>query len=132
MPIIQKQPNAEIESKSEDMKKVEIDDVQNKEKFIPISQAPRFTVKLDNAIIQEGEQFTFKCHVAGYPEPEVCWYKDGISIINNPDYLTDYNQGLCTLTIEETFTEDSAKFTCKATNDAGSTETESILTVRGS
>lgn len=124
MPIIEKQQmestlvNEEIVKKEDD-------------KFLLISEAPRFTVKLDNAIIQEGEQFTFKCHVIGYPEPEVVWLKDGMSIINNPDYLTDYNQGICTLTIEETFTEDSAKFTCKASNDAGSTETEAVLTVKG-
>ncbi|XP_051161941.1 muscle M-line assembly protein unc-89 isoform X2 [Leptopilina boulardi] len=123
MPIIEKQQmestlvNEEIVKKEDD-------------KFLLISEAPRFTVKLDNAIIQEGEQFTFKCHVIGYPEPEVVWLKDGMSIINNPDYLTDYNQGICTLTIEETFTEDSAKFTCKASNDAGSTETDAVLTVK--
>lgn len=109
----------------------ENEQIELKKEFSQILEIPRFTVKLDNAIIQEGEQYVFKCHVVGIPEPEICWYKDGMSIINNPDYLTDYNQGICTLTIEETFTEDSAKFTCKATNEAGSAETEATLTVKG-
>ncbi|XP_033210464.1 titin isoform X2 [Belonocnema kinseyi] len=97
---------------------------------IPVSMAPQFTVSLNDATIQEGEKLTFECHLIGSPEPEVYWYKDGISIINNPDYFTSYKEGICTLTIEETFTEDSARFTCKASNDLGLAETEAILTVK--
>ncbi|XP_015607040.1 titin isoform X3 [Cephus cinctus] len=91
---------------------------------------PVFTVPLNNATIQEGERLTFECRVTGYPEPEVVWYKDGISILNNPDYLTSYENGVCTLTIEETFAEDSAQFTCRAFNTAGSAETMATLTVK--
>lgn len=74
---------------------------------------------------------TFECRLIGFPIPEVVWYKDGISIVNNPDYLTSYDQGICTLTIEETFAEDSAQFVCKAFNSVGSAETVATLTVKG-
>lgn len=97
---------------------------------IPIK--PEFTIPLYDATIQEGEKFVFECRVSGQPRPEVSWQKDGLPIANNLDYLTSYNDdGHCTLTIEETFTEDSAKFSCKATNEAGSVETEAFLKVRG-
>lgn len=69
--------------------------------------------------------------VHGDPLPEVVWYKDGISIQNNPDYQTTYCSGHCTLTIEETFAEDSARFICKATNTEGSAETSATLSVKG-
>jgi hypothetical protein len=69
--------------------------------------------------------------VAGFPMPEVTWYKDGIAIQNNPDYQTTFDQGVCTLTIEETFTEDSAKFICRAVNAAGTAETNATLSVKG-
>ncbi|XP_068967253.1 titin isoform X4 [Bombus flavifrons] len=92
--------------------------------------APEFTVPLHDATVQEGEKFTFQCNLVGQPTPEVVWYKDGISILNNPDYLTTYVQGICTLTIEETFAEDSAKYTCRAFNIAGSAETSATLTVK--
>lgn len=62
--------------------------------------------------------------------PVVTWHKDGISIQNNLDYQTTFVQGLCTLTIEETFAEDTAKYTCKAINAAGLAETSAILSVR--
>ncbi|XP_066996542.2 titin isoform X1 [Anabrus simplex] len=100
------------------------------EEELPKPIAPIFTVPLTDAVIQEGERFTFECRVTGFPVPEVIWYKDGISIQNNPDYQTTYDQGLCTLTIEETFTEDSARFTCKAGNSAGTAETNATLSVK--
>ncbi|XP_076636076.1 uncharacterized protein LOC143349064 isoform X2 [Colletes latitarsis] len=98
-----------------------------KEEVPPL--APVFTIPLNDATVQEGERFTFQCSLVGQPTPEVVWYKDGISILNNPDYLTTYTQGVCTLTIEETFAEDSAKYTCRVFNIAGSAETSATLTV---
>lgn len=93
---------------------------------------PEFTFPLYDATIQEGERFTFECRVVGHPRPDISWHKDGIPILNNPDYLTKREpDGLCSLTIEETFAEDSAKFSCKATNEVGTAETEAVLKVRG-
>lgn len=91
---------------------------------------PSFIQPLRNAIIQEGDKVILECAVTGTPEPKIEWFKDGISIQNNSDYHTTYNQGLCTLSIEETFTEDSAHFTCKASNTVGTAETTSTLSVR--
>ncbi|XP_018338023.1 PREDICTED: titin-like isoform X4 [Trachymyrmex septentrionalis] len=95
-----------------------------------VSLAPEFTVPLNDATVQEGKEFSFECHLIGQPIPEIVWYKDGISILNNPDYLTTYTNGVCTLKIEETFTEDSAKYTCRAFNIHGSVETSATLTVK--
>lgn len=67
----------------------------------------------------------------GYPVPEVDWFKDNLSIMNNPDYKTTFEEGVCCLTIEETFTEDSAIFTCKAYNASGRDDTSATLTVKG-
>lgn len=96
-----------------------------------ISLVPEFTVPLSDTTVQEGKQFSFECHLVGQPMPEIVWYKDGISILNNPDYLTTYVNGVCTLKIEETFVEDSAKYTCCAFNILGSVETSATLTVKG-
>ncbi|KAF4518527.1 hypothetical protein B566_EDAN004271 [Ephemera danica] len=98
------------------------------EEIAPILVVPVFVEALRDATIQEGDKFTFECRVAGFPRPEVEWFKDGISIQNNPDYQTSYINGVCQLQIEETFSEDSAKFTCKAINDAGKAETHATLT----
>lgn len=96
-----------------------------------VSLAPEFTVPLSDTTVQEGKEFSFECHLIGQPIPEIVWYKDGISILNNPDYLTTYVNGVCILKIEETFAEDSAKYTCRAFNIHGSVETSATLTVKG-
>ncbi|XP_057334956.1 titin isoform X6 [Microplitis mediator] len=94
---------------------------------------PRFIVPLNDSTIEEGNRFIFECKLEhGKPKPEIIWYKDGISILNNPDYLTSYNEetGQCILNIEETFAEDSARFICKAFNTAGVAETGATLTIK--
>lgn len=102
-------------------------------KEIPQDQAPRFIAPLSDVVIQEGSRFTFECHVTGHPRPIIKWLKDGISIESNLDYQTNFSEdGVCTLTIEETFTEDSAKFSCEAKNAIGSAETSAYLSVNES
>lgn len=110
------------------IEKEKSDDIQIEE--IPQLEAPRFIVPLTDIIIQEGSSFTFKCHVTGYPLPVIQWFKDGISIESNLDYQTNFENGVCALSIEETFTEDSARFTCKARNAVGSAETSAYLSVK--
>lgn len=101
-----------------------------REVVIETLRAPEFTTGLSDAVIQEGSKFTFICRVIGSPTPSVTWYKDGISIQSNPDYQTTFDAGLCTLTIDETFAEDSARYTCTAVNKAGSAETNATLSVK--
>lgn len=96
-----------------------------------VSSSPEFVVPLRDATVREGKEFSFECRLVGQPVPEIVWYKDGISILNNPDYLTTYVNGVCTLKIEETFAEDSAKYTCRAFNILGTAETSAMLTVEG-
>lgn len=124
VPIVQKEPSPPKQIITKESHKSIVHEVEQK-------VSPEFTIPLNDATVQEGEKFTFECRLIGYPIPEVVWYKDGISILNNPDYLTTFHQGICTLTIEETFAEDSARFTCKAFNNLGSAETSAMLTVKG-
>lgn len=71
------------------------------------------------------------CRVTGNPIPEIVWFKDGVSVENNPDYRTTFDNGICRLTIEETFVDDSAVYVCCGTNSVGSAETSAVLTVIG-
>ncbi|XP_066957162.1 uncharacterized protein [Macrobrachium rosenbergii] len=96
----------------------------------PQPMAPVFMTPLVGATVTEGVKFSFECRVIGFPMPEVEWLKDNMSITANPDYKTTFDEGVCTLTIEETFTEDTALFTCKAVNGAGMAQTSATLTVK--
>lgn len=76
-------------------------------------------------------RFTFECRLeCDTSSPKIEWYKDSM-LINTPDYQTSYKDGLCMLTIEETFSEDSAKWMCKAITENGTAETSCTLKVKG-
>ncbi|XP_072764140.1 uncharacterized protein [Anoplolepis gracilipes] len=128
--VIQKETSPLRNLASEETHPIELRDyVDDAQADKVVSLAPEFIVPLGDATIQEGKEFSFECRLIGQPTPEIVWYKDGISILNNPDYVTTYTDGICTLKIEETFAEDSAKYTCRAFNIAGSVETSATLTV---
>ncbi|XP_019884311.1 titin isoform X6 [Camponotus floridanus] len=130
VPIIQKEASPSRNLVSEETHPTEMrDHVEDAEADKIVSLAPEFTVPLSDATIQEGKEFSFECRLIGQPTPEIVWYKDGISILNNPDYVTTYTDGICTLKIEETFAEDSARYTCRAFNIRDSVETSATLTV---
>lgn len=72
------------------------------------------------------------CRVAGKPEPCITWLKDGLVVTeSNSDYRTDTINGVCSLTIDETFVDDSSIFTCRAINEVGSADTSAKLVVKG-
>lgn len=108
-----------------------IQEVHNEREILTLIsyEPPSFNAPLLNAYVQEGNRHQFDCIVNGFPEPRVEWFKDGISIEGNADYKTSFEKGLCKLVIEETFTADSASFTCKASNSVGTAETTATLTV---
>ncbi|RCN33820.1 immunoglobulin I-set domain protein, partial [Ancylostoma caninum] len=58
------------------------------------------------------------------------WLKDGIDVKNNIDYRQDYINGVASLVIEETFIEDTATYTVRATNAGGVAESSAKLTVK--
>ena len=91
---------------------------------------PRFIQPLQNAEITEGQRFTFECKLECEGNPKIEWFKDDMAL-SSPDYQTSYKDGNCKLTIEETFSEDTAKYTCKASTGLGMAETEAYLRVRG-
>ncbi|CAL1681896.1 unnamed protein product [Lasius platythorax] len=129
VPIIQKEASPPRNLVSEETHREMRDHAEETQADKVILLAPEFIVPLSDATVQEGKEFNFECRLIGQPTPEIVWYKDGISILNNPDYVTTYTNGICTLKIEETFAEDSAKYTCRAFNIRGSVETSATLTV---
>ncbi|XP_038114693.1 titin isoform X5 [Culex quinquefasciatus] len=106
--------------------------VQSHEVVTTVEQPPAtlsVPQPLSDVSVQEGQRVQLQCVIFGRPEPSIEWFKDGISIQNNPDYKTTFDNGLCTLTIDETVTADSAEFLCRAINDAGIAESAARLIV---
>ncbi|XP_050539074.1 muscle M-line assembly protein unc-89 isoform X2 [Daktulosphaira vitifoliae] len=90
---------------------------------------PNIIKPLQDCTVNEGKKISLECSIESKPS-KVTWFKDGIAIENNPDYQTTIIDNLCILTIEETFVEDSASYTCRVDNDSGYSETSAYLTVK--
>ncbi|XP_049539390.1 uncharacterized protein LOC125953706 isoform X2 [Anopheles darlingi] len=102
------------------------------EQHEPLSEATlRVVQPLADVCVQEGQRVRLQCVVAGTPDPCIEWYKNGISVQDNPDYRTSFDpsSGVCTLVIDETVTADSADILCRATNNAGVADTSARLLV---
>ena len=96
----------------------------------PRSVAPIFSSGLSDTVITEGVSCCLMAEVSGVPLPKITWFKDGIPVDSNTDYISRFQSGTCSLTIEETMKEDSANWSVRASNKAGYSESHAKLTVR--
>uniref|UniRef100_A0A663MAN0 Ig-like domain-containing protein n=1 Tax=Athene cunicularia TaxID=194338 RepID=A0A663MAN0_ATHCN len=94
-------------------------------------QAPNFSQLLSNKTVMEGSPVTLECHISGHPQPTVTWYREDYKIESSMDFQITFKAGLARLVIREAFAEDSGRFTCTATNKAGSVSTSCQLYVKG-
>uniref|UniRef100_A0A670XYE9 Ig-like domain-containing protein n=1 Tax=Pseudonaja textilis TaxID=8673 RepID=A0A670XYE9_PSETE len=86
---------------------------------------------LKNVTVMEGESVTLECRISAYPAPTVAWYREDYHIETSIDFQITFEAGVARLVIREAFAEDSGKFTCTATNEAGSVSTSCYLLVQG-
>ncbi|UMM36442.1 hypothetical protein L5515_008606 [Caenorhabditis briggsae] len=93
-------------------------------------QAPQILTQLKDDEVDEGCRYEFLARINGEPEPKISWLKDGIDVKSNMDYRQEYVNGVATLVIEESFIEDTAEYTVKATNVGGSASSSANLIVK--
>lgn len=98
---------------------------------LSLEEAPHFIRQFHDATVQEGEKCQLVCQLENWqPAIHIEWFKDGIPITIHRHYVVRNENDLCTLSIGETLTEDSALFTCRATNHFGSAETSARLYIQ--
>jgi hypothetical protein len=55
-------------------------------------KTPSFVHHLQSHVaIVAGESAELNCHVTGFPQPQIIWYRDGVKIADG----TDFTIGLC-------------------------------------
>ncbi|NXA48856.1 TITIN protein, partial [Nothocercus julius] len=92
---------------------------------------PTLISGLKNQTVTEGESVILECSISGHPQPTVTWYREDYKIESSMDFQITFKAGLARLVIREAFAEDSGRFTCTATNKAGSVSTSCHLHVKG-
>ncbi|XP_016385474.1 neural cell adhesion molecule 2-like isoform X2 [Sinocyclocheilus rhinocerous] len=83
-----------------------------------------------NATADYQESVTFTCITSGSPDPQVTWYWKGHVIERSEQYvLSTLDGGKSTLTIKNIRQGDGGPYTCRASNKAGSSESQLFLKV---
>ncbi|XP_043238277.1 obscurin-like isoform X8 [Amphibalanus amphitrite] len=93
---------------------------------------PKFTKQLLREVVKgEQESATLEVKIQGSPVPKVKWYKDGEEItVDGRHYSVENDGHIYTLTINGLTRTDSAKYTCKISNEFGQDETTCQLHVK--
>uniref|UniRef100_A0A4W4GSM8 Neural cell adhesion molecule 2 n=1 Tax=Electrophorus electricus TaxID=8005 RepID=A0A4W4GSM8_ELEEL len=83
-----------------------------------------------NATADYQESVMFTCIASGSPDPELTWHRKGRQIETSEQYvLNTLEGGKSTLTVRNIRQGDGGPYTCRATNKAGSKESELLLKV---
>ncbi|KAK0143524.1 Titin [Merluccius polli] len=86
---------------------------------------------LKNLTVTEGESVTLECQITAHPSPVIMWFREDYKIESSIDFQISYENGFARLVIREAFAEDSGRFTCTATSEAGTVSTSCYLLVQG-
>ncbi|XP_067298387.1 neural cell adhesion molecule 2 isoform X1 [Pseudorasbora parva] len=83
-----------------------------------------------NATADYQESVTFTCISSGSPDPQVTWYWKGHAIERSEQYvLNTMDGGKSTLTVKNIRQGDGGPYSCRASNKAGSSESQLLLKV---
>ena len=94
-----------------------------------VGAPPEFTKKLSPLSVIEGQPCQFEVSVAGSPDPDIAWFKDGEQITDTSVYKFMAGNGMLALVIEEVTMDNTGMFSVKITNKFGSSEISANLTV---
>lgn len=93
---------------------------------------PKLIEKPTNVSVAAGKTFKLRCRAAGHPDPVLSWQKDGGSSFPAAnDRRMDFETESKVYTIKNAQPVDTGKYTCSATNDAGSVNATAFVTVLG-
>ncbi len=91
--------------------------------------APKFTDRIFNQKVQEGEQVVMTACAIGIPPPMMSWQRDGKMLDKDARYQVQTEPGRSVLTIPAAMAADNAWFQCSAVSIAGTASSRARLIV---
>ncbi|XP_074600440.1 uncharacterized protein LOC141854581 isoform X3 [Brevipalpus obovatus] len=92
-------------------------------------EQPHFTKQLRNITGKPSTDIILEAEVAGYPSPNITWYKDGKELKDSSAITISQRDGVCRLILKNISDNSAGIYTCKAENEAGTDETQATVTV---
>ena len=83
------------------------------------------------SVVRLGQSQVFECHVAGTPEIDIYWFKEGSEIIPSDRFKITFTNSVATLEVCGPESKDSGIYYCEARNEAGSESCSMELKVKG-
>lgn len=98
---------------------------------VTIQEKPKITIedKYINQKLRKGKTYTIKATISGYPQPEIVWCKENVSISNESRVRITNEDNEFTLVLSDIEREDSGKYTITVKNNAGECTIELNLKV---
>ncbi|XP_067265765.1 myosin light chain kinase, smooth muscle isoform X1 [Chanodichthys erythropterus] len=98
----------------------------------PSKEPPVFTLPPRNTRVCQGGTARLEGKVRGFPEPQVCWIRNGKLLIAGDRYSMEQSaRGTFSLVVQEVQDDDGGRYTCEAVNDAGSCQVTVEIIVEG-
>ncbi|XP_049297366.1 titin-like isoform X6 [Anopheles funestus] len=82
-------------------------------------EAPTVSEHLKDVHVGLGQTVTLSCIVTGVPVPDVAWFRNGQPLKQD---VVSYENGSAKYQIKSTTVDSGAKYTCRATNEVGSVD----------
>uniref|UniRef100_A0A7N6BIT7 Ig-like domain-containing protein n=1 Tax=Anabas testudineus TaxID=64144 RepID=A0A7N6BIT7_ANATE len=95
-------------------------------KLFSLLVPPAFVKKIENVSTVLGD-----CKVTGSAPLTTSWFHNGQEIKSGPNYIISCDEYTCKLRVPSIKMSDSGKYTCKAVNAAGTSETSASMNVTG-
>ncbi|XP_043085517.1 myosin light chain kinase, smooth muscle isoform X2 [Puntigrus tetrazona] len=98
----------------------------------PSKEPPVFTLPPRNTRVCQGGTARLEGKVRGFPEPQVCWFRNGKLLIAGDHYSMEQSaRGSFSLLVQDVQDNDGGRYTCEAVNDAGSRQVTVEIVVEG-
>ncbi|XP_068231428.1 hemicentin-1-like [Palaemon carinicauda] len=100
--------------------------VEESHAILAFMEAPRVTIEKGVVLAGNGETATLLCNIEGTPTPSVKWFKDDFHEVVQLSFTEVSGGTLKILGVQET---DAGKYTCQASNSAGTDQGDVVLKV---